>query len=79
MSEADRIQKEDRDYCDKIDRQRDIIRADKKILSNWIEYYLYNYPELDPPRESRTKKQFIKMQNELEEILWKFQEEVDAL
>jgi hypothetical protein len=67
----DRIQKEA--------WQREIIRADKNILWKWIEYYLYHYPELEPPKEYFPKRLFIKMQNELEEMLWKFSDEVEKL
>ena len=73
------VQKEDRDYSDKQDRQREIMRIDKKILLDWIEYYLYNYPELPAPKEYRTKRMFHKMQNQLEDLLWKLWDEVDKI
>jgi hypothetical protein len=79
MDEEDRIQKEDRDYCDKQDRQRDILETDKKVISDWIEFHLYASGDWTPLKDYRLRMSFNRMQIELEELMYEFQEEMDKL
>ena len=57
----------------------DNLQADKKVLEDWIEFHhLYNGPDTRI-KGYRLRKRFKEMQNELEDMMYKFWEEVDEL
>jgi len=75
----DKIKADDDKYTYRQIEEYELIQADKKIISDWIEFYLHNGPELEPLKKYRLQQIFTKMQNQLEDLLWKFNDEIGGV